>query len=214
MINRFARYAPAIIAGSALSGFGFAIGRDVYRRTRRNWPIVVILACLVGVLFSAIWIFRNYRTLPESIFRRTGALLLLAASGAIHLTLTLAAVYLVEPSLIPVAVPAAVAAQMVLFAVGAVIGYGHRRKRRMAWDAEDHNAAFMEENGLEVVDGDDSGGMRLRDHAQGIGYRLMDRLSSAGELEFAALGKRNKRGYIHYDETGKYTEWSGLSDIR
>ena len=39
-------------------------------------------------------------------------------------------------------------------------------------------------------------------------------LELAGELEFMALGKRNKRSYLQYDGTGKYTNWTGLTDIR
>ena len=92
------------------------------------------------------------------------------------------------------------------------MGIKHRKKRRLAWEAETHNSTFLEEHGLETVDVDDKGNLRLRDNVNGIGYRLSDDLNIAGELEFMALGRRNKRGYIQYDETGKFTSWSGLVD--
>ena len=84
----------------------------------------------------------------------------------------------------------------------------------MAWEAEEYNEHFLDEHGLEVIDADEKGNLRLRDYSENIGYRLMDDLEIAGELEFMALGKRNKRGYMHYDDTGKYTDWSGLVDVR
>ena len=58
------------------------------------------------------------------------------------------------------------------------------------------------------------GNLRLRDHCSSVGYRLMDDLELSGELEFMALGKRNQRGYLQYDSTGKYTNWSGLAEVR
>ena len=94
------------------------------------------------------------------------------------------------------------------------MGIGHRRKRRLAWEAEEHNECFLTEHDLEVTDADEKGNLRLRDHSSNVGYRLMDDLELAGELEFMALGKRNKRSYLQYDGTGKYTNWTGLADIR
>ena len=221
------RYAPALVAGSAISGFGFAIGRDVYRQTKKYWPVMVILACLVGVYYAGVWLFRNYRTAAGTIFKKLGALIVLVTSCIIIYATARVAIGLVSPEIALMdmnglrADPAAQSivrwvtiAQITLFLLGALVGMRHRGRRRLAWEAETHNEAFLSEQGLEVVGGEDDDGLRLRDHAQGVGYRLMDNLTVAGELEFMALGRRNKRGYMHYDETGKYTAWSGLSEIR
>ena len=248
MIASVARYAPSIVAGSALAGFGLSFGRDIYKQTKKNWPIVLVLACLVGVYFAGMWLFRNYRTFAGSVFKRLGALIMLVASCAgVYI-----GVGLVAAMFLPVIVPFAgeaypdeiknevpvdsaknvditnasadlifshplvwiLVVQGVLFLVGAMVGISHRRKRRLAWEAEAHNEQFMYELGLEVIDRDEKGNIRLRDQSEGVGYRMMDDLEIVGELEFMALGKRNKRGYMQYDDTGKYTHWSGLVEVR
>ena len=104
--------------------------------------------------------------------------------------------------------------QGALFFAGAAVAMNHRRKRRFAWEAEEHNKIFLAEHDIEVVDADEKGNLRLRDHFSNVGYRLTDDLELTGELEFMALGKRNKRGYLQYDGAGKYTNWSGLTEVR
>lgn len=212
------RHAPAIIAGSALAGFGLSFGRDAYRKAKEKWPLVVILLCLAGVFFASMWLFRNYRTAAGSIFKKLGALIVLVGLGVVfHYVLAVALpAMLVEAEQAGIIVENALlygfAFYGVLFLVGALVGIRHRRKRRLAWDAETHNAVFLDEQGLEAVNADDKGNLRLRDIVNGIGYRLSNDLSGTGELEFMALGKRNKRGYIRYDEAGRFVSWSGLVD--
>lgn len=239
MIASVARYAPSIVAGSALAGFGLSFGRDVYKQTKKNWPIVVILACLVGVYFSGMWLFRNYRTFGGSMVKKFGALIVLAGScigiyiGAAIVAAMFAPAILALPENVVADTVASVdsvddvanhiisfplawifVVQGALFLIGSMVGMRHRRRRRLAWEAEEYNEHFLDEHGLEVIDADEKGNLRLRDYSENIGYRLMDDLEIAGELEFMALGKRNKRGYMHYDDTGKYTNWSGLVDVR
>lgn len=204
MISSVARYAPSIVAGSALAGFGLAFGRDVYRQTKKNWPIVAILACLVGVFFSAMWLFRNYRAPADILLKKFGALITLIVSFSA--ILFVGAFFGIPPEWI-------IILQVALFLVGGAIGISHRKRRRLAWEAEDHNEEFLETHNLEVIDVDEKGNIRLRDHDDGIGYRMIEDLDIVGELEFMALGKRNKRGYLEYDDTGKYRHWSGLANV-
>lgn len=231
MLPSFARYAPSIVAGSALAGFGLSFGRDVYKKAKKNWPILLVFACLVGVYFSGLWLFRNYRTPFDTIIKRTGAILALIVSsvgvyvGAAFIAVTFLPVMAFVPTdtvdsltfdpmiLLDFPLLWIFIAQIGLFVMGAVMGIRHRERRRLAWEAEEHNEHFLDYHGLEVIDVDEKGNLRLRDHNENIGYRLMDDLEVTGELEFMALGKRNKRGYIHYDSTGKYTHWSGLAEV-
>ena len=74
------RYAPGIVAGSALAGFGLSLGRDAYKKAKRYWPILLVLVCLAGVYFAGMWLFRNYRTLAGSIIKKIGALITLSFS--------------------------------------------------------------------------------------------------------------------------------------
>ena len=229
MIVSVARYAPAIIGGSALAGFGLSLGRDIYKKAKRHWPLLLILVCLAGVYFAGLWLFRNYRTLAGSILKKAGALVVLVLSCTGIYTGAAIAVGVFAPS-----VPApqdemgnptigsfpgslllwTLIVQGVLFLAGAAVGMSHRRKRRLAWEAEEHNEGFLREHDLEVVDADEKGNLRLRDLSSSVGYRLVDDLKLGGELEFMALGKRNKRAYLQYDGTGKYTSWSGLTEVR
>ena len=236
MIASVARYAPAIVAGSALAGFGLSLGRDAYKKAKRYWPVFLILVCLAGVYFAGLWLFRNYRTLAGSILKKIGALIALSLSCiGVYAGAAIAVVVFVPNILVyreeigdatssnvNVAIENVLSfpllwiliVQGVLFFAGATVGMNHRRKRRLAWEAEEHNEIFLAEHDLEVVDADEKGNLRLRDHCSNVGYRLMDDLELSGELEFMALGKRNKRGYMQYDGAGKFTNWSGLTEVR
>ena len=229
MIASVARYAPAIIAGSALAGFGLSLGRDIYKKAKRHWPLLLVLVCLAGVYFAGLWLFRNYRTLAGSFLKKLGALIVLVLSCiAVYAGTVIALGVFVPSGLTPQEEMGSSATgsfsgflllcilivQGVLFLAGAAVGMSHRRRRRHAWEAEEHNERFLREHDLEVVNADEKGNLRLRDHSSNVGYRLMDDLKLGGELEFMALGKRNKRAYLQYDDTGKYTSWSGLTEVR
>lgn len=215
------QYAPSIVAGSALAGFGLSFGRDMYRKAKKNLLPIFFLVCLVGIFFSGIWLFRNYRTVWGTIFKKLGALIVLVGSsmiiyGSVFLVMAIFFPEYVAPGHAfdnPITL-GTTGIQGFLFLIGSLLGIKHRKKRRQAWEAESHNAAFLRKQGLEVIDTDEEGNLRLRDTQEGIGYHLMENLKAAGELEFMALGKRNRRGYILYDVTGKYTEWTGLVEVR
>lgn len=228
MLASIGRYAPAIVAGSALSGFGLAFGRDVYKKAKDKWLVVLILLLLVGVFFSGMWLFRNYRTTTETFLKKLGAGIVLAVSvvGINLLFLILIDLFapgmltsesggrtivglLLDPPMLWI-----ILVQIACFVLGAVMGARHRLKRAMAWEAENHNDAFMETHGLQVTDTDDKGNLRIREIATNTGYRLMENLDVTGEMEFMALGRRNKRAYIQYDETGKFTHWTGLVEVK
>jgi hypothetical protein len=88
---------------------------------------------------------------------------------------------------------------------GALSGLAHRKKRRQAWIAEDHNRKFLAENGIEELDD-----THFRDRS-GNRYRLENIFAS--QIELFAEGRRNKRAYISVDSAGKFTAWSGIVSI-
>ena len=235
MLASVVTYAPAIVAGSALSGFGLSFGRDVYRKAKQYWPIMVILVCLAGTYFSGVWLLRNYRTLTGTVLKKFGALIVLSASCvgvavcAVIMSVAFPPIWAVmhnlpefpflsdfqlSGELVPSQLLWISVMQGALFMVGAVVGICHRKRRSQAWEAEDHNERFLAEHDLEVIDADEEGNIRIRDHSQEIGYRMSEDLAFSSELEFVALGRRNKRGYMQYDDTGKYLNWSGLVNVR
>ena len=224
MLASIARHSPAIVAGSALTGFGLAFGRDVYRKAKDKWLwLLILLLCLIGVFFAGIWLFRNYRTVWGTLFKKLGALIVLAASCAgVNLTAAITiglvapdalrvddlaphwAVVFLEPPLLWIVV-----VQAVCFLSGAVIGIGHRRKRALAWEAEEHNERFLADHELLVTDIDEDGNLRIRDTRTNTGYQMAENLDVSRELEFVVLGRSRDYAYLQYDATGKFTEWSG-----
>ena len=102
-----------------------------------------------------------------------------------------------------------VVVQAVCFLSGAVIGIGHRRKRALAWEAEEHNERFLADHGLLVTDTDEDGNLRIRDTRTNTGYQMAENLDVSRELEFVGLGRSRDYAYLQYDATGKFTEWSG-----
>ena len=227
MLASIGRYAPAIIAGSALTGFGLAFGRDVYKKAKDKWLwVIILMLCFIGVFFAGIWLFRNYQTFLGTIVKKLGAFIVLVVScvginlaAAILIGIlspdslrtddpTLYGIFLEPPMLWIVIV------QGMCFLSGAIVGIRHRRKRTQAWAAEKHNEAFLEEHGLQVTDTDEDGNLRIRDTRSNTGYLMTENLDVSRELEFAGLGRSHDYAYIQYDATGKFIEWSGPVEPR
>ena len=230
LLTSIAQLAPTIIAGSALSGFGLSFGRDVYRKTKENWPLLVLLVTFVGVFFSGLWLFRNYRTVTGTIFKKFSALILFVVSvvGLYLLMMAAAPFFILVFGPVVAALVNIVGAkfaggtilasfillvsiQVIMFLTGAFVGIRHRKKRRWAWEAEMHNKRFLVENGLQVISSDEH--FRLKDIQENLNYRFIEDLDITGSFEFILIGHRNKRAYIEYDETGKFTSWSGLTKL-
>ena len=89
--------------------------------------------------------------------------------------------------------------------LGVLSGIKHKNKRRLAWDIEKHNERFLEENEIEELDE-----INFRD-ANGNRFKIENIF--AGEIEFMAVGKRNKRAYIKIDDCGKFLSWSGIVSL-
>lgn len=90
------------------------------------------------------------------------------------------AVVFLEPPLLWIVV-----VQAVCFLSGAVIGIGHRRKRALAWEAEEHNERFLADHGLLVTDTDEDGNLRIRDTRTNTGYQMacLASWSSSGSVD-------------------------------
>lgn len=212
--------APKIVAGSALAGFGLAFGRDVYRKTKKNFLLIVVLALITiafyGLFICCIWMTRNYRTWLGSIFKRIGAVVSFALCYSVSFILVLNLDAMIFDRSQTPAEPidlsdrgviffVGIALQLILVLSGLVVGLVQRRKRRIAWDTEISNAQFFDDHGIEELDDE-----HLRD-SEGNRYKLKNVFKD--ELEFQAEGRRGKRGYITFDENGKYISWSGLANI-
>ena len=214
------KLAPKIVAGSALAGFGLAFGRDVYRKTKKNLLLVAAFALVTfafyGLFVCCVWIGRNYESWAGSIFRKLGAVAALAVCFGISLYLI---VFLdgviveasqgAENATVPERLSpiffGGIALQILLISSGLIFGLTQRKKRRVAWDTEKSNIQFFKDHGIEELDDE-----HFRD-SEGNRYKLKNVFKD--ELEFQAEGRRGKRGYITFDENGKYISWSGLANI-
>lgn len=233
---KLSRLAPAIVAGSALSGFGLSLGRDVYKASKKNFLYVIIFAAIVfsfvGNYVAGVWLARNYRTLWNSFLRKLSAVVIYIVSapvayftglfiGAISLdfagyrsdgrsdiasvlegtapwSVLLETQNLIELSIL-------LLMSNLLFVCGLAVGFLQRRARRRAWKAEQANIAFLAENSLTALDDEN-----IVD-AEGIRYNLKNTFND--RIEWMAVGRRNKRAYMHFNDSGRYTSWSGLVSI-
>lgn len=228
------RLAPQLLAGSALVGFGFAFGRDIYRETKKHWVFALLFVALAsflyGLFWSSVWLARNYRTRLASIGSRLAAscafvvcycvllyvsfLLIEVASGTTGATNTPVA----QPTELwnkhagsltdgsPLSVGFIV--QNLLVLAGLILGLTQRRKRRLLWTVEKSNESFIADHGLQPLDDEN-----MRD-SEGNRFRLAKTFTHINEIEFIAVGQAGKAGYLRYDGAGKYISWSGLVSIR
>lgn len=210
-----------IAGGSAVVGAGAAAGRDVYQGMKRNIGLILLLiligSALYGSWWAGIWWGRNYRSWYGGMLMRLVALLTL---GSCWLAVIIVG-HIIVPGLL-VSTPIAMwnwevvdhfttfdtAGGIVtlslagLAGLGVLAGLASRTDRRQKWEAAAHNAWFLQTYGLQEIQED-----RLRD-LDDQGYRLENVLP--GELEFMALGQSGMRAYLTFDESGKYTSWSGV----
>ena len=228
------KLAPQILAGSAVVGFGFAFGRDIYRETKRHWVFVLIFvvlaSCLYGLFISSVWMARNYRTSFESFAKRLGAFSIFAVCYFLLFSVTFLLVEMApgtndekEKTIVQSTslwevhadslvdgspLSAGFLVQTLVGIGGLILGFTQRHKRRLVWQAEDSNATFVAEHGLQLLDDEN-----LRD-SEGDRFELENNFRHVNEIEFVAIDHSGKRGYLSYDEIGRYTKWSGLVSIR
>ena len=228
------KLAPQLLAGSAVAGVGFAFGHDIYRATKKHWvPVLILVAltsCLYGLFVSSVWMARNYRTRLGSIGKRLAAFSLFVVCYFVLLyvsvflieiasgTTETAGTTIVNPTTLwethagsladgsPMSIGFAV--QNAVAVGGLILGVIQRRKRRLLWQAEEANATFLVDHGLQQLDE-----KNMRD-SEGNHFELANQFSRINEIEFIAVRQAGKGGYLCYDETGKYTAWSGLVPIR
>lgn len=254
---------PKFMAGSALAGFGFSFGRDLYKSTKKSIGMIIALFIIFGVLYSVrlsmIWLFRNYKNFFASIvikilslvlyiFSFTAAILILAVftlpiaaeidipAANVHHTFWLLGAsmvnfasvictpifYLLDASspsaiFLPVSleefkrdfsvdelisIVASGTVLVILSASGIYSGIRHRGKRSLAWNIEDSNRTFLRNTGLKEVADE-----QFKDDNDNL-YRVekihFDR------IEMFPIGKRGKRAYLHFDQSGRFTKWSGI----
>ena len=172
------RLAPRILAGSAVAGLGFDFGGDIYRATKKHWALVLIIvalaSCLYGLFVSSVWMARNYRTRFGSIGKRLAALsvFVVCYCALLYVSVLLVEIVsgttgstdaaIVEPTALwethadsltdgsPLSIGFGL--HNAVAVGGFIVGLMQRRKRYSMWQAEDANATFLADHGLQALD--------------------------------------------------------------
>ena len=206
--NKLTSTTLKIFGGSAIAGMGFALGRDVYKKLKKWYILLIILVAIFSLYTTGIWLARNYNHLLKSIFVRLGAFIfgipsfvilffcsfVLFANSDQTVSEDLAAnLYsLILPSLV--------------LSAGLVVGFIQRKKRQQIWQAESFNLNFLESTGL--VEHEDG---TIEDIQNLVNYKID--FAGKERVTLMPLGKRNKRAYIYIDEVGKYSNFTGLISV-
>jgi hypothetical protein len=86
-MNKLIKKSSKIIGGTALAGFGFSFGRNIYRAGKKNIGKIAIfltaLFAILGVYTGGLYLARNYRTLLGSIGMRIAGVIILLPSVVI-----------------------------------------------------------------------------------------------------------------------------------
>jgi len=203
--NSLIHVAAKIVGGSALAGFGFSFGRDVYRKTKSNIQtilfVIVVAAVLLGAYLSGLWLFRNYKTTREKIIFSIYSILLISPAIVID-TLSYSDASEANNEFFFISL----ITTFCLFVIGSLVAVFQRNKRQLVWEVEDSNERFLQENYIVEVDED-----ILRDISINQDYRI-DSIDRGGVRLFA-IGRRNKRAFIQMDEQGRFVDYSGMVSV-
>ncbi|MER9971193.1 hypothetical protein [Mesorhizobium sp. M0060] len=150
------------IGGTAVAGFGFAFGRDIYKKTKKNVELIaLLLAAVICPFIGGRGLVRGHdRGIFGTIFLTVLASLLLIAAGLCAATLLMLGVLMLvtdgkldSPFLL--ALLGAFVLTALLAGMGIVVGLVQRPKRLKAIAVGKFNERFLEENGFRETDGDD-----------------------------------------------------------
>ncbi|RUY95819.1 MULTISPECIES: hypothetical protein [unclassified Mesorhizobium] len=199
------------IGGPAVAGFGFAFGRDIYKKTKKNVELIaLLLAAVICPFIGGRGLVRGHdRGIFGTIFLTVLASLLLIAAGLCAATLLMLGVLMLvadgkldSPFLI--ALLGAFVLTALLAGMGIVVGLVQRPKRLKAIAVGKFNERFLEENGFRETDGDDI------THYDDSGQALRFLEAHQNRLIFMAVSRRGKRAFIDLDQDGRMIGYSGV----
>jgi len=209
-IGKLAASVSDAIYGTAVAGFGFSLGKDVYRNVKESRGLLFMILALAGsIILPVIASSQLARWYSISTLRWVFSKLLLWGLVSIvgfFLIMAMVALGLTNnPTEIMVF---SFPIWALLTAIGLVDGLKRRKVRKEAYTLEKYNQNFLDEQGVFEVDGAES-----YTHMSVSGERL--RLVSVGRdvVEFFVVGGRNKRAYITLNDSGQFTSYSGVVSI-
>ncbi|TKB20415.1 MAG: hypothetical protein E5V75_04925 [Mesorhizobium sp.] len=199
------------VGGAAVAGFGLAFGRDIYKKSKKNAGLIVLLLVVVSCPFigGRGFVRGHDRGLFGTIFLTVLGSLLLIAAGLCAATFLVLEFLLISDNgklenPFPFALLGGSAVTAIVAGVGVVVGLVQRQKRLKAITVGKFNERFLEENGFRETDGDDI------THYDDSGQALRFLEAHQNRLVFMAVGRRGKRAFIDLDQDGRMVSYSGV----
>ena len=213
------------VFGTAVAGFGFSLGRDVYKKFKELSHIILLLIFAFSTFaFPFLSASKTFRWYPITKIRwffskfllwmlvcllglLVSILLLMALQGLefftssanlLKLEVTRDQANIINSSIFV----------SFFYLLGVVDGLRRRTKRKQVYQIEVDNSQFLDDIGIYETDGSNS-----FTHVDEEGNWL--RLENIGRdlVEFFVVGKRNKRSYIYIDSSGRFSEYSGVISL-
>ena len=226
MGSQLARATASTVFGSAVAGYGFAIGRDAWRHTKKNMVVLLILAVLLcGVcvpFFAARGLVRHHqRGFLGTLFVTILGNCLLWCVGVGILCVTSVFIqtgFSSQPygstdmqmghARLPMDIfPLFILGVVGITVTGLLVGLWQRPKRKRAFTIALDNDQFLANHGIQETGGHDI--THVDD--EGNNLRLME--INTMYIVFMAVGRRNRRAYIHLDHNGRMVEYTGVVAI-
>lgn len=199
------------VGGAAVAGFGFAFGRDIYKKSKKNIRIVLLLLATIFCPFiGGRELVRGHdRGLIGTVFLTLiGSILLIALGFVAAAFLAFEVIVLsgIDPNKpIPLALLGSVTLTTILGGIGVLVGLLQRPTRLNAIAIAKANEKFLTENGFAEAGGADI------THYDPNGQPLRFLEAHPSRLVFMLVGRRGKRTYINLDSDGRMIDYSGIT---
>ena len=199
------------VGGAAVAGFGLAAGRDLYKSTKKNAGLLLLLGtALVCPFIGGRGLVRGHDRGFLATFFLTciGNFLLIAlgiaAASAIVFYFIAAGATQSSPATISGAIFIGASATLLMTAAGILVGLFQRPKRLKIFTVARANERFMHDQGFQETNGTDI------THYDKSGHALRFLEAHPNRIVFMAVGRRGKRAFIDLDQDGRMTGYTGV----
>ncbi|MBY3157226.1 hypothetical protein HFO56_33415 [Rhizobium laguerreae] len=196
-----------ILVHSAVAGAGLSFGRDVYRKTRDNFLLIVVaVVALAGTAYGFWNMSRGHDRGAFGTFFLTflaNAVLVVVSFGVFMMVMIVIGSSQTEPNMPPNMKPILIGLglQAALAIFGIVYGLKQRPKRKFAFLVDKENEAFLDRNGFRGVGGNED---VMLDPS---GNELVLEDFRLDAVVFKVKGRRGVRAKILLDDHGRMTSY-------
>jgi len=208
------------VFGTAVAGFGFSLGRDIYRNLKKGIVYLILIVLLLGTfILPFISASKTFQWYPISLARWIfSKFILWFLVAIISVAITYFIVVILEGMELFKEltfygyefdeIEFAILYSIPFYFLGSLDGFRRRKRRKYIYNIEVENSHFMDDRGIVEVDGSDS-----FTHIDSEGNML--RLETVGRdlVAFFVVGRRGKRAFIYMDEEGRFLEYSGIISV-